>query len=70
MQEIIVTPNKDYTIKIVNKIMGDEPHVIGKFTNIATGKIIDVKGSTKEEVLNKCKKLINKDTKLSEIKFK
>jgi len=54
---------KGYAIKFVEKILGSKKLVAGQFKSQVTGKILGEQGSSKDAVLAKVKKMIDKDYK-------
>ena len=59
---------KGYPIKFVEKVLGGKRLVVGSFPSKVTGKMLGANGETKDYVLNKCKKMIDKEVKVKGLK--
>ena len=64
MQQLKTEQYKGYPIKFVEKMIGSNKIVIGEFPSKVTKKVMGDHGVTKDVVLTKCKKLIDKEYKL------
>ena len=59
---------KGYPIKFVENVLGGKRLVVGSFPSKVTGKMLGANGETKDYVLNKCKKMIDKEVKVKGLK--
>lgn len=55
---------KGYPVKFVQKVLGGERLVVGSFPSKVTGHMLGDSGQTKDVAYNKCKKMIDKESKL------
>ena len=55
---------KGYVIKFVEKILGGKKVVVGSFPSKITGKMLGQNGETKQLVLDRCKKIIDREYKI------
>jgi len=64
MIEIAKVDYKGYPIKFVEKILGGKKVVVGETPSKVSGKLLQVTGKTKEDVLKKCMANIETEIKL------